>query len=455
MTGAKRPLLRSAIFLCAAVVYAQNTSGALTFREAANRAVAVSRELRNETAARALKRDAWVLGRRAYFPKLTLQASEDERLSAHQADSFQKNYSLNVDQLLFDGGRLASARRLERAELALSLGRLDTLAGDIAESAVSAYREIVTARAAMGVREAGFTALKGQRQVLQKEVELGLVLQSELDQADIALAEARIEIMSLEMELEEKCEQFLVMLDLDAMPDLVERIDVYRQTALPEMDRAVAAALERNQELKAAALSIRQRKEQARFAALSWLPSLRATGTFSLAGGEYPLTKYSWQAGLSVEFANPWLNANTNGSAGFQGKNDRTARLSGTFVPLPDPAASLSAREARRALLYEQQKYAQDIEMLPRAVKMARGKCVFADRRRLLALEAARLAKNKLEVFAIKRRLGQITPLEFMDAQNEAMQTEIALIQAAAYLLAVEREFERLLDLQPGELGHL
>ena len=93
--------------------------------------------------------------------------------------------------------------------------------------------------------------------------------------------------------------------------------------------------------------------------------------------------------------------------------------------------------------------------MLPRAVKMALGKCVFADRRRLLALEATRLAENKLELFRIKRRLGQVTPLEFMDAQTELMQKEIALIQAAAQLLAAERELERLLDLQPGELGAL
>ena len=308
MMRVRRLLARAALFVCASVVCAQEASGALTFRDAANRAVAVSRELKNEAANRALKRDAWVLGRRAYFPKLTLQASEDERLSWHQADSFQKNYSLNVDQLLFDGGRLASSRRLERAELELALSRLDTLAGDVAENAVRAYRDIVAGRATMRVREAGVAALKSQRQLLRTEVDLGLSLQSDLDQADIALAQAHIEMISLEMDMEETCEQFLVLLDLNTMPQLVERIDVHRPAILPNVDRAVAAALERNQDMKAAVLSIRQKKEQARFAALAWLPSLRATGSFSLAGNQYPLTKYSWSAGLSLEFTHPMLN---------------------------------------------------------------------------------------------------------------------------------------------------
>jgi outer membrane protein TolC len=444
-----------AFFFCAYLAQGQVFREGIGFRDAANLAVAASAELHNEAAVRAIRQGAWLLGRRAYFPKLTLQASEDERLSWYQADSFQKNYSVNVDQLLFDGGRLASSRRLERAELELGASRLETMSGEVGESAVNAYRSILTNRALMEIRKAGLTALKGQRAVLHKEVELGLALQSDLDGADISIAEAEIEIMSLEMEMAEMDEQFLVLLGMEKMPELTEKIDVWRSAALPDKNRAVSIALERNQELKAAALSIRQKKEEARFAALSWVPTLRATGSFSVAGNQYPLTKYTWSAGLSVEFAKPWFSSNTSATAGFQGRKDKTARVSGTFVPVPDPASSLGVKQAKLALAYEQQKYTQALEQTARTVKMAIEKCMFADTRRRLALETSRIAKNKLELFKIKRRLGQITSLELMEAQTECTQKEIALVQAATALLAGERELEQLLDLQPGELKNL
>ena len=442
-------------FFCAYLAHGQVFREGITFRDAANLAVAASQELHNEAAARAIRQGAWLLGRRAYFPKLTLQASEDERLSWYQADSFQKNYSVNVDQLLFDGGRLASSRRLERAELELGASRIETMSGEVGESAVNAYRGILTNRALMEIRKTGFTSLKAQRSVLKTEVELGLALQSELDEADISIAEAQIEMMSLELDMAEMNEQFLTLISMEKMPVLVEKIDVYRSATLPDKNKAVSLALERNQELKAAVLSIRQKKEESRFAALSWIPTLRATGSFSVAGNQYPLTKYTWSAGLSVEFANPWFSSNTSATAGFQGRNDKTARVAGTFIPAPDPASSLSARQAKLALAYEQQKYTQALEQTARSVKMAIEKCMFADNRRRLALETSRIAKNKLELFKIKRRLGQITSLELIEAQTECTQKEIALVQAATALLAGERELEKLLDLQPGELKNL
>jgi outer membrane protein TolC len=434
---------------------AQIFKSAITFKDAASLAVSASRDLQNEKAGQAIKQNSWTLGRRAYLPKLTLQAAEDDRLSVYDSDTFSKNFSVNVDQLLFDGGRLIFSRRLERARLELSASGIESLSGDIAESAVSAYRDILIARETLAIRKRGREALAVQRRILQKEVELGLALHSDLDEADITLAEALVEIMSLETETAEMTSQFLDVIGLDTLPELIEKIDVSRKAVLPDVQKAASLALERNQELKTAALSVKQKKEEARFAALSWIPSLRATGSFSTGGSRYPLTKYSWQAGLSIEFASPYINLNSGANYGYSGRNDRTARLSGSAAPLPDPASSLTARQAKSALVYEREKYEDAFRRLPRRVELAADKCLFAENKRLLAAEMVRLARNKLEVLKVKHHLGHITSIELIEAQTSVTEKEIALVQAASAVMAAERGMERLLDLQPGELRNL
>ncbi|MDR2601130.1 MAG: TolC family protein [Spirochaetaceae bacterium] len=449
-------LLCVILFFCRFLLYGQTSAPLkITFKDAANLAIAASYELKNEKALQEINKSVWRLGWRAYLPKFTLQASEDDRLYEYQADSFQKNYTISVDHVLFDGGKLASSRKLEFAGLELGESRLGTASGEVVEKALSTYRDILTSREIISIRKTGYETLNEQRNVLKKEFELGIAVQTDIDEADISIDEARIEIEFLELEINEMNEQFLNLLGLETYPVLSEKIDVYRSVILPDLEKIVFAALERNQNLKNALLSIRQKKEAARFAAFSWLPVLRATGSFSVGGKQYPLTKYNWSLGISMEFAGPWLNGSSSITAGVQGKDAKTARLSGSFVPAPDPAASMSVKAARLALAYEQKKYAGALEQIARTVKTARENCLLADKKRRIALEAGRVAKNKRNLYVLKHDLGQITSLELMDAQTMLIQKEIAVIQAAVGLLEAERALESLLDLQPGELKYL
>ena len=151
----------------------------------------------------ALRERAWVLGRRAYFPRLNLGISEDDRLGAIGADSFLKNYSLTLDQLLWDGGRTAENRRVEQAELSLQGHQLERMAAEIAEAALGAYRSVLYTRLRLEIREAALEALGEQRNILRQEVELGLALASDLTGADIAVSEEEVEAASPRMELGE------------------------------------------------------------------------------------------------------------------------------------------------------------------------------------------------------------------------------------------------------------
>ena len=427
--------------------------GSLTFAQAADLAVSVSADLRFEYRGQKIRENAWILGLRSYLPRLTISAQENDRLQELGPDSFLKNYSIGMDQLLWDGGKLSMSRKLERMELNLSNSRIERLADEIAEAALSAYRTVLSARTILAIRKAALQSLGEQVVILEKEVELGLAIPLDLAEAELALAEARIEIVSLEYDLVEMEKQFADLLGLDELPELEEKIDLRRTVLLPAVDASVSLVWEKNPELAEARFSISKRQAEYKYASRTWIPTLRLNGSFSLTGQDYPLSRHAWSAGLSIDFSNPWLQNTFAFQTGWESPRDRTANMHNSASPIPDPAASMGKRQAGLALALENEKYAIAIERMGRFAELMLEKCRLAEQRRDIAVDAIETAAKRYSLEEIRLGLGQITRLELMQAHIICTQKEIAAVESAIALMQTERELERLLDLKPGGLS--
>ena len=428
------------------------TGRSLNFAQAAAMAVAASPELRNAYSEHAIQQQAWSLGVFKFFPRLGFSVSENDRLQELGPDSFIKNYTVNMDQLLWDGGKTSMSRSLQRMELNAAFNRLDRMAAEIAESALSAYRSVLSSRAVLAIREASLETLAEQRRILAHEVALGLALPVDLAEADLTLASAKIEIISLQSDLAEMERQFAEILGLDILPELSEQVNIRRGTVLPEHDAAHALALERNPDLTEARLAITKRQAELKFTARAWIPSLRLQGSFGLNGRAYPLTRYTWSLGFNIELAGPWLQNTFSAQAGWEPPHDRSAQFQNNAVPYPNPEAGLSKRQAEQVLALEQEKYRLAIDRMGRFTRRGIEKCAMADTMRSLAVDAIALSAERLRLEEIRLDLGQITRLDLMEAMIEYTAKEITAVNAAVSLLEAERELERLLDLKPGEL---
>jgi len=424
----------------------------LTFAEAADMTVASSADLRYAHASQALMEKAWKWGIRSYFPRLSLSVSENDRLQQIGPDSFMKNYGLNLDQLLWDGGRTRMSRKLEKTELNLSSSRLDRTASDIAESGIAAYRNVLSSRAILEIRTRALVVLEEQRRIMNEEVRLGLALQIDLANADINLADAKLNIYSLQLDLIEMERQFAELLGLDVLPDLTEKVDINRSVTLPVATAAAALARERNPDLVEARFSITKKQAELKYVSNSWIPTLRLAGNFGLSGERYPLTRYNWSLGINIEFSGPWFQNRSGAQAGWEPPYDRTAMTQNSFTPLTDPAAAIGKKQAKLALALEQEKYNTTLERIGRVAATAIEKCALAEQKRILSLEAVNLGAERCRIEEIRLNLGQITRLKLMETLIEQTQKEIAAIEAATALLEAERELERFLDLRPGEI---
>jgi outer membrane protein TolC len=429
---------------------AAGQNAALGFEDAARLAVAHSLELKAARAGRALREGAWKLGLRAYFPQFSFTVSEDDRLSLSSSDSFLKNYTVSLDQLLWDGGRTGTARALERAELILLGDQLEQSEAEIAEAALDAYRGVLIGRKIISIREAALESLAEQRRILEEELSLGLVTALDAAAGTITFKEAELELISLRLDAEETETSFAELLGFDRLPELAESIDVSRSASPPSPGAVRQAALSRNPALIAARHTLERRRTEAKSASLSWLPTLRAEASFTVSGQRYPLTRQSWSVGLTVNFSSPWFTASAGGSAGWEPPYDRTARAQSSFSPLPDPASGIAVKQAKLALAQERENYTALLTKTGRAAILGVEKITLSEKRRVMALEALELAAEKYRLSQLLMEMGRITRVELMEARIEYAEKETEAVKAAAALLAAERELERLLNLRPG-----
>ena len=422
------------------------------FTEAGRLAAASSVELKQLRAQRALREGVWALSLRAFLPQVSFAVSEDERLSLTSSDSFTKTYSISLEQLVFDGGRTRTGRKMEQAGLIILSDEFKRNESAITEAAVSYYRQILLSRMIIAIREKALESLKEQRRILAEELALGLVIPLDLLQAEITVKGAELELQAMKIQNEEQEKQFADFLGLDTMPELSEQVDIYRSTVIPDPKIVYRFALGRNPDLRRILHSIMQKDVEAKYASLSWIPTLKAIGSYSVSGQHYPLTRQSWTAGITFSFSSPWFNSSTGGSAGLEIPNDKTARLQSSVTPLPDPAAGLGAKQAVLALALEKENYINFLEKLERQTALETSNLSLCEQRRALAVESLKLAEEKYRLCEVLLSLGRITRLELMEERLEYEKKEMAAVEASAALLEAERSLERLVDLAPGSL---
>jgi len=425
----------------------------LTFSQAADLAVAASADLRHSRSSQKIMEKAWLSGMWQYLPKFSVSVSENDRLQRLGADSFTKNYGISVDQLLFDGGRLLLSRNIEKTELKLSSSKLNRMSSEIAEAAISAYRNVLSSRAILEIKNSALIVLKDQLNIMNEEVQLGLALPVDLSNAQINLADAKIEILSLQLDLIEIERQFAEILGLNELPLLIEKVDINRACVLPNASAASTLAREQNPDLIEARYAITKKEAELSYLSRSWIPSFRLAGTFGLSGDHYPLTRYNWSVGINIELNSPWIQNRFGFQAGWEPPHDRSAALQNNFTPFNDPSLRFGRKQAKLSLALEREKYETAFNQAGRMAANAVEKCRFAEEKRLLALEASIIGEDRCRVEKIRHDLGQITRLDLMEVLIQQTQREITAVEAATFLLEAERELERFLDIRPGELA--
>lgn len=427
--------------------------GPLSAAEIAEMAVENSLELKADKNSIDIRVGAWRLGVRGFLPRIEASTGSDERLSVYSTDSFGKSLSVSVTQPIWDGGRLASARSLESAAIALARAELERKSRVVGEAAIAASREVVNTGARLEIKRSSHESAVKQRPILVTEIELGLAMPEELIKVETSLAEMELELTQAELELSNAQAELAEALCVDKVPELSEQLirDKPILSMKPQFVRMIA--VERSPELTMARFGIAQKKAEYMASKFSWLPKVGLKVSGFTSGSTYPLTKATWSVGLTIDFAGPYLSGAVSTQLGGEQSASYTARTNNRLELLPDPALSLSARQAEYALELENEGYFIRLAQVERSARVALVTYENAILSRTITTRAYQLAESNLQLTALKVGLGQVVRSELLKAELERASSEAELVDAVSALEAAERGLEHLFDIAPGSLA--
>ncbi|MDX9898912.1 MAG: TolC family protein [Spirochaetia bacterium] len=425
----------------------------LSVQEAASLSINNNIELKAEADSIELREVAWRLGFRSYLPGLDIDASSDERLSLYAPDSFNKTVSLSLSQVLWDGGRLATARSLEHSELGLLYAEHQRKMRTAGEEAVSAYRSVVAARARLDIKHRSLEAASVERSILKTEIDLGLAKAMDILIADLKLSGMELAISGAELELVQAEEVLAEALGLSILPALSDGLSLGRQPVCLDTTRLGDIAIARSPVLEQARQTLISRGAELRAATFSWFPTIGLKAKAQVAGTTLPLNRFSWSLGLSIDFMSPFVSGGTGLNRGSQPPFDTTANSHSVIKTCSDVGKVLEQKAARLALEIEEERYKAlscDIRRKAEAAVLAYANAAF---KRDIALKALSLAESMSELVATQIRLGQALRNAAIEAELSRSEKEIDLIDAVTFLATAERNIESLLDILPGSLA--
>lgn len=440
------------IFMFAWGAIANGEEPSLFFPQAAARAVAACEDLSARIRLLALRRETLNLAFRAYLPELTFAFGRSDRVSMSRPDSFSKSVGVSVRQTVWDGGTMIPARALERAEIVNEEAELARYSRRVAESAVDAYRAVLVARKKETIRESALERLRAEYLIMETEARIGRTRVDELEEAAVELQSADVAVSQARLEVQESEAVLARMIGLDPLPVLGESLTMEcREIELDER-YILDLACSRNPELTAARFAFEKLHAEHDTRSLEWIPTISLTGDFRVRGEEYPLTDYSWNIGLQLDFTGPWLAGSVRASAGQEGAYERGAEASLQFEPFPDPAASVDRLRAASMLELEWRKYESSRRSLNESVRASVASYHLSSRKFDLARDALAVAERKLRLARAQAELGTVRRVDLLERELAAERAAIAVVEAVATFEKNERSIEALLDLPPGGL---
>jgi len=427
--------------------------------EAEARALANSTELAGlRLRARAQVR-AHAFGVRDFLPRLSVAANDSQTIVTGGPDTRAVNWSLTVQQPLFDAGRLLVRRALSRAELALDSRSYADSEDALVDRVRGLYWQVLVQEEKLRIQEEMRSITAQQLEIARTERRIGSIREIDLVEAELEAARAALTVGDTRAVLEERLGQLKESLGMG--PDDELALSGQIDAAYPGIDMPpgaeafTAIALANNTTVKRQELEARKALEGLRAARTAFVPRISLAVTVGVSGQRYPLQSPSVSGELVIDFPSRVFPVSASLSAGSPGSGQVTSGSSGEVGVLEDVGAwadSAGAALAREESLLKKQ---QTIETLRSEIRRAlaayeQKKAAAALQRKTVALGEARVA-----ILGRQLELGGIQRIDYMRAQAQLARDASDLLEDVLVVLDGERELEKLLGVRAGELAAL
>jgi HAE1 family hydrophobic/amphiphilic exporter-1 len=350
------------------------------------------------------------------FPQIRIPAGvfgpEEQVFEA--AFARQNTVNLELSQPLYTGGRLTSARSLQRASLASSELTLDRARQQLHLRVVETFYGALTQEQSVRVADEGVQLAERQLELARARFEAGTVARLDVLRAEVDLANARARRIQIQAAVDQAYQALRTVLALPQSQPLQLR-GTLDDVLAPESREALASALPNRPDLRAFAARREMAEHAVSLANAEWKPSLSATGNVAYqddaASQLFGENNQNYQFGFAVRvplFAAP-------GAAARRGQARAQMRQAEHGLSAALDAGRLELETAWT-----------DLQATSEVVATQQ--------------KALELARESVAIAQVSYENGVITSAELNDAQVALLQTEFQLQQAKyARIIAAAR----------------
>ncbi len=394
---------------------------------------------------------------RAYLPSVGVSYSRTRDINQDAADVLSHEIRLNIEQVLYDGGRRNLDLDLAKIDAILARSDIRILLNRLRLDIQRAYLRVLAASGKIDLNQKSLERARLQLKQVRLEEKVGLATRVQVLTVASRVREIELAMRQAANEYRQANHDLKLALNLDFEVDLVPTGDLFRDFVLNPPRVNVKSMLHRARalrpEIKRSLTNIHRLKKEKQLAVDSWIPRISVNAFVGRQGERFPIRQRSWGVNFSLTF--PIGSTTSSSNAGTGVERDRTSARSNTSTSLQffdDLSYDRRVLESKvalgEALTQHRQLYNQlAIEVIKsydglreswESIRIGNGRVYFR-------YESLRIINTRYKVGEIKRE-------DIVLAETELVRAQEDLTDAIARYITSAYELEFAAGLDPGTL---
>jgi len=265
---------------------------------------------------------------RNYFPTVSVRWDRNTNIIQSTDDVRNHRLSLNVDQVVYDGGRRALALQTVLSDVALQKYDLRLALNDLRFRIRTAYYNLLSRKAQINVYENSAKRQTEQLYYANNELRLGETTEVQVLEVENRLNEIIVQEKTAMIGYSNQMEDFKILLRLpsetlvDLKGDILKSVN-FRFEDMEEQE-LVAYAYKYRVEFDRAKAQELQTSAQHQYAKSYWIPNLSLGGYSAFRDADYPARQQEWGLNFKVSML---LGPNTfSDTSNYTARNEDTDR---------------------------------------------------------------------------------------------------------------------------------
>lgn len=391
-----------------------------------------------------------------FLPTFDITLSNDDSIAFQNSDSRSKSISFNLNQKLFDGGKRTISYNMAKAEKYFGLKTAEQNIDSFKSSVLNQYYNCIMQTKYLSIKTDLEKITKNQLDIIEKETELGLSLESDYLEYLISYKKIQDEKRQSERELRTQYRVFKVLIGMEQSSQLTlsnvdyEKID-YETYLEPYILNLWEIIKQNNPTIQKSKISLYFQQQQFKYQQRFYIPELTLQYGVSFNGAAFPLNDPKYNATIVINFSNfPFFPSSLSNTYGFS-KNKLTSTSNSGSISFSGTPAYFHLRK-NSLLTMMQQNLSMNDELNSMYEKFFELVSTYDDSLDSIKRmeESIELQEKRIEISKKQVEKGDMKRIDFLNQLVDLAEQKIQLEQSKINILSTIHNIEIIIGIPFG-----